>query len=46
MILLAMDHAPEGKGLGISVVAVNFTYFETLTVFRNTCRAGCVSKKA
>ena len=27
-------------------VAVDFTYFETLTVYRNTRRVGCVSEKA
>ena len=29
-----------------TVVAVDFTYFESLTMYRNTRRAGCVSKKA
>ena len=29
-----------------TVVAVNFTYLESLTMYRNTCRAGCVSEKA
>ena len=27
------------------IVAVDFTYFESLTMYRNTCRAGYVSER-
>ena len=33
-------------GISCTAVAVDFTNFESLTVYRNTCRVGCVSEKA